>query len=835
MLARNSCLNEKWVYECDASVISIAATPNCSLISATTVGRSLYLLNSEGNLLWKKSGEPEGLDHEGWSTAISSDGSAIAVGTANKNPVDGSIYIFNTNGDQVFLDIVEAPVWSLSLSSNGDILVASCWDGKAYKYARDGSSYNRVAVLDLKTREGLYGIKINRSGTQTYVCSYDSAVVILDEKWSVIESYSNKDGAYNIAIAEGISSGFIGLREGEILKLQFDTRDSKKLKVNECSRPVCGVACSNDGKVLIGGSFDGWVYLLKEDGAILERLETNGEVWSIACSDDAARICIASGDKTIRFVENRCNAASIFETAEFESSCLQSKDIEKALQKLIETYTHLGLYEYGYTHLKSLQSSFNGRGSMIFEKKRIELLTSAINYATHSHWAHFELGLYAKYKNRQRDAISHFQFAANNPRFAVKSMIQCAESFKAKKLSTATASCYRRARGQQLDNDAKRAIYSLGRSYEDNRNWHGAFSHYQLLASWDINYRNVWERLERLIDISKYSQAEVIPPRTDYTGLTASSLGHGLLQDVGESLRGVLKARSSEVLVAPYERQRVSEIINTLRSNERFCRGITGTGLDYDQELFLKYDYALPEDETKKFLETVNFFYLLNDFSLANKITLDIGSATGRYPMLMKWMGAQAYGIDIEPRAVEYAQKQIPPDVEFPKFFCADASQDFPEPIPKVNLVTCMMGTIAHIPQMRQQIVLNKIYDCLLPEGYVAISTWDCECSHLSYLSIYNEIQKDTIRQNAPSSDKMREMLEQAGFQHIQIRPFCLLPQVVVYDLGIENLRSGDIELAAQADLAVRALYPYRHGEMFIAFGVKPQVKSILNFGENWT
>jgi hypothetical protein len=49
-----------------------------------------------------------------------------------------------------------------------------------------------------------------------------------------------------------------------------------------------------------------------------------------------------------------------------------------------------------------------------------------------------------------------------------------------------------------------------------------------------------------------------------------------------------------------------------------------------------------------------------------------------------------------------------------------------------------------------------------------------------------------------------------------------MLPQIAVYDLGIENLRSGDIQLAAQADLAVRSLYPEKHGEMFIAFARKP-------------
>jgi SAM-dependent methyltransferase len=821
MLIRNSCFNEKWVYECDAPIISVSTTPNCSLISATSVGRSLYLFNSEGDLIWEKSGEVEGLDHEGWSTAISADGSVIAAGTANKKPADGTVYIFNTHGDQIFSDTVGSPVWALSFSSDGKVLAASCWDGKAYKYVRNNASYKRYDALDLQIPQGLYGIKLNRAGTQTYICAYDSAIIQLDEKWKEVERWDNKDGAYNIAIAEEIKTGFVGLRKGEILRFKIGQRKSNKLKIDGCERPVCGIATSRDGELLVGGSFNGWVYLLKNDGTVLGRLETNGEVWSVACSDDVARICVGSGDKTVRFLESHCNATSIREIREFESACKRNEEIETALQRLVKTYTQFGLYEYGYNRLRFLQSQKDDFESIIFEKQRVELLNNAVKYSFQNHWAHFELGLIAKNKNRHRDAIYHFQIAANDPAYAVKSMILCAESFAAKKLPTATSSCYRRARGQQLDNDAKRILYNLGRSYEDSKHLQGAFSHYQLLASWDINYRNVWERLEHIIDIHGFSRSEITPPRIDYTGLTTSFLGPDAPLDIDDSLKEVLRARTSEILIHPGERNKISQIIQKLRDNERFCRGITGTGLDYDQELFLKYDYALPEDETKKFLETVNLLYLLGDFELNHKTTLDIGSATGRYPLLMNWLGANSYGIDIEPRAIEYAKKQKDEGREFPTFFNADATKNFPVELPKVNVVTCMMGTFAHISNKEQQMVINQIYDYLLKDGYVAISTWDLECSHLSYLSIYNEVQKDTIRQNSPSTSEMYEMLKKAGFREIQIRSFGMLPQVVVYDLGIENLRSGDIELAAQADLAVRALYPQKHGEMFIAFGVK--------------
>jgi len=201
--------------------------------------------------------------------------------------------------------------------------------------------------------------------------------------------------------------------------------------------------------------------------------------------------------------------------------------------------------------------------------------------------------------------------------------------------------------------------------------------------------------------------------------------------------------------------------------------------------------------------------------------TLDIGSATGRYPTLMTWLGAQAYGIDIEPNAIEYAKKLVTEGQEWPKYDVADA-KNMAFGANEFDLVTCMMGTFSHISHKDQASVINSIYRSLKPRGCIAISTWDLECEHLAYLSIYNEKQKDIIRANSPSVIEIKNLLMSAGFSDVMVRPFCLLPQVVVYDFGTENLRAGDIQLIAQADLAVRSLYPGKHGEMYLAYGVKP-------------
>jgi len=119
-----------WDHECDGSIISVAATSNCSTISVATVGRSLYLFDGDGKPLWKM---PYKTDNEAWATAISEDAQYVAVGTANKNPADGSIFVLDPlmdkrllrqHGKIIYFISIAAPDRNISRSQNAKSLVA---------------------------------------------------------------------------------------------------------------------------------------------------------------------------------------------------------------------------------------------------------------------------------------------------------------------------------------------------------------------------------------------------------------------------------------------------------------------------------------------------------------------------------------------------------------------------------------------------------------------------------------------------------------------------------------------------------------------------------------
>jgi len=345
-----------------------------------------------------------------------------------------------------------------------------------------------------------------------------------------------------------------------------------------------------------------------------------------------------------------------------------------------------------------------------------------------------------------------------------------------------------------------------------------------MILSWEADFRNSADKLAVAKTFCSGSSVGNEPVDKDYTGATISLLGPEAPRVVDPVLSAVVAARSRELLIQAGERNAVRSAVSDLFGDEIFSRGLRrdSSHLGYDTQLFLKYDFGLPEDEMKKFLETVNALPYFQEQCVHGepRYSLDVGSATGRYPLLLTRLGFHAYGLDIEPEAIRYATRQAG-GAEWPKFVHGDALQlkdHLPRDV-KFHVITCMMGTFEHISREQQPELVASIFSRLLPGGVAIISLWDVECSHLAYLSIYDEAQKELIRKNSRTREEMRQLLASTDFASVAIRPFSLLPQTAIYDLGIERMKASDIEIAAQADLAARALYSDRHGEMFLAIG----------------
>src|SRR5262249_49651477 len=142
------------------------------------------------------------------------------------------------------------------------------------------------------------------------------------------------------------------------------------------------------------------------------------------------------------------------------------------------------------------------------------------------------------------------------------------------------------------------------------------------------------------------------------------------------------------------------------------------------------------------------------------------GAATGRWPRSFAARGIEAHGIDIERDAIAYAREKLTPAERAagnPVLQVADALA-MPFADGSFCFATCMMGTFAHIAKADHARYFAEVFRVLRGGGHLLVSTWDIECRHQSYLSMYSLAEKRMIDDNSLTAAQLRAAAERGGF-----------------------------------------------------------------------
>lgn len=805
-----------WVYYCGAPIISVDTSTNCEIIVAGSVGKKLTLLSKRGDLIWEKI-----LDEEVWCVAFADIARFVIAGTARKNPPYGSIYIFNNSGHELFKYTIDGPVWSVSASDDARVIVASSWNNFAFRF----EFLNGQFELTKKGRfgdHGLYGIKTSKNGSRTILAASDHGITVLDEKFMPINGgkIKLKNGLYNIDIDHEGTKIVAGCRDGKFYYVDNIKLKSGNYSTTLSDRPICGVALSDDGYLVAAGSFDGKLYLTNNRGKCFWNYQTYGEVWTTSVSRDGAHVCVGSGDNCLYFFNNCCSSSVIKEIEDIELFLAYIKNkrkLKKELAKALEVYSEYGLIQYGIMRSREmLQEKIH---TTDFERIIFNFLSKNISKYPHYYKLHRLLAIQAEKLDRHDVAIHHNQIAASDNELYFSAMLSSGINFQKLGLSFAARSCFRRAIAQSLDYSRMNILYNLARSYEDIEKWTEAATLYEVLISCNIHFRNSWERLQDIKE-KRSKDSDV-----DYTGVTANLLGVDSPRqyNISDALAHITKSRSKELNIDETQKVKLSKVFKKLKKDYNLPMALQKKkSLEYDDIAYMKYDYLPSEDEIKKQLEMLYELLVLE--GKKNIVsTLDIGAATGRHPMLMTANDKKAIGIDIEERAMHYSNKiknQTKRPTEYP-FYCVGNSVYLPFSESVFDLVTCMMGTFSHIDPIKKIDMLKEAYRVLGANGTIIVSTWDIECNHLSFLSIYSEKEKRMFKEKSIPKYETRLLFEQAGFKNINIISFMMIPNVFIYELNIHNLELADLKRAHEIDMSAKTLYPTMSGEMFMVVGTK--------------
>lgn len=217
----------------------------------------------------------------------------------------------------------------------------------------------------------------------------------------------------------------------------------------------------------------------------------------------------------------------------------------------------------------------------------------------------------------------------------------------------------------------------------------------------------------------------------------------------------------------------------------------------------LAYERLSGADDAKKALEMCRMREIVARYTAANAFplrSLDIGSATGRYPRYFSGLGFDATGYDISDDAIAMSRRAYP-QVTFERRDVLDAEVE-PE---RYAIVTCMMGTLNHIPRARHERLLEWVYASLRPGGIFIGSAWNASCPHLSFIDLYSPDELDFLLANAPRDVADIERLGTAGgFAVDAVLPVCLLPDGFFAEwrtaFGEQRLHALDEHLARTLD-----------------------------------
>ena len=210
-------------------------------------------------ILWKYK-----TDNRVYSVSITSDGEYIVAGGWDKN-----VYLFNGEGKLLWKYKTCDWINLVSITPDGEYVVAGSGD------YRERGSYYEDECGAYHTRHEYYGYiyLFNRKGKLLWKCKTDYYVNLVS---------ITPDGEYVVAEIEDRNIYLFNM-EGELL-WRYETDGS-----------VNPVSITPDGEYVIVGS--GYIYLFNGEGKLLWKYETDGGIESLSITPDGEYVVAGDNDK----------------------------------------------------------------------------------------------------------------------------------------------------------------------------------------------------------------------------------------------------------------------------------------------------------------------------------------------------------------------------------------------------------------------------------------------------------------------------------------------------------------------------------------------------------
>lgn len=231
----------------------------------------------------------------------------------------------------------------------------------------------------------------------------------------------------------------------------------------------------------------------------------------------------------------------------------------------------------------------------------------------------------------------------------------------------------------------------------------------------------------------------------------------------------------------------------------------------YDAATYRRYEYAPVADTVKKHLEMLNLRRSIPLHSV--KETLDIGTATCRYPRFFARLGIRGYGIDLS--CAGYRHIRSTGD-KFSLFAQADGLK-LPFRRESFDLVTCMMGTLNHLLPEQRVAIFEDVWRVLRPGGHLILGVWDGDCSFQNYLTLYGPNARQRFTAQPVTRFQLEKIASAVGYMSTRHIGFFHLADQELPALNIDDAGPENLMILDELDHIVRTDRRADHGQMFVA------------------
>jgi ubiquinone/menaquinone biosynthesis C-methylase UbiE len=240
----------------------------------------------------------------------------------------------------------------------------------------------------------------------------------------------------------------------------------------------------------------------------------------------------------------------------------------------------------------------------------------------------------------------------------------------------------------------------------------------------------------------------------------------------------------------------------------------------YDRSWYEHYEDGSAIDEAKKYLEYGATTKLIKDLP-HHGLSLDVGTATGRYVLMFDRMGYASHGVDISAEAVDFSKRCMVTNKKDESCIQLMDARSLRFPDSSFRVVTCMMGTLSHIPQPSK--ALAEFYRVLTPGGNLLISNWRSEISQ-DFLTVNTAEHNKYLYERSLGVECAIDLVTKAGFIPERGRHAILFSTEMIHLLI--NSSNGDpagyLDKLEILETHIRRLFPEQKGQIYVLLARKP-------------